>query len=118
MIQDENRNKVVIEFIANGVIVYLPIRNVTTDEYDKSMVRREAMLQSLFDGELETSDPTLRKIQGGALDFSDVPDEKKYRKMTISEISDNLIYQFKTLPEALKFIEEEFTNPQPDHANN
>lgn len=102
-----NKNIVTIEFIANGVIVVLPIRNVTTDEFDKNEVRRQAYLQSLFDGEIETSDSELRRLQG-LTDFKEIAADKKYRKMTVKEIRDELIYQFATLPEALEFIKDEF----------
>lgn len=102
-----NKNIVNIEFIANGVLVVLPVRNVTTDEFDKNEVRRQAYLHSIFEGEVETSDSELRKIQGMD-DFKEIPAHQKYRKMTVKEISDEQIYQFKKLDEALEFIKQEF----------
>lgn len=102
-----NKNIVSIEFIANGVLVILPVRNVTTDEFDKNEVRRQAYLQGIFEGEIETSDTELRRIQG-IEDFKEIPADKKYRKMTMKEIRDEQIYQFATLPEALEFIKNEF----------
>lgn len=102
-----NKNIVNIEFIANGVLVILPVRETTTDEYNKNEVRRQAYYQSIFEGEVETSDPDLRRLQGDE-DFEEIPAHKKYRKMTVKEISDQQVYQFKTLPEALEFIKQEF----------
>lgn len=105
---EHNKNKVTIEFIANGVLVILPIRNITTEEYDKSIAIREAQIHAIYNQELE-SDSEVRRLQG-KLEFEDIPDDKKYRKMTLSEIRDQQIYQFQTLPLALEFISQEFKN--------
>lgn len=100
-----NKNRVTIEFIANGVLVILPVRNITTDEYDKSLVLREAELESMFRSEVE-SDSEVRRLQGK--EPQRIPDEKKYRKMTVSEISDKQMHQFSDLDSALLFIKNEF----------
>lgn len=104
---EHNKNKVTIEFIANGVLVILPIRNITTEEYDKSIAKREAQIHAIYNQELDESE--IKKLQGMP-EFDDVPDDKKYRKMTLSEIRDQQIYQFETLPLALEFISQEFKN--------
>lgn len=107
MFDELNKNIVRIEFIANGVLVTLPVRNITTDEFEKNEVRRQAYLKSIFDGEIETTDSELRRIQG-VEDFKEIPSDKKYRKMTVKEIRDEQVYQFKALDEALEFIKQEF----------
>lgn len=106
MLEEYNKNRVTIEFIANGVLVILPIRNITTKEYDKSIAIREAQIHAIYNQELE-SDSEIRRLQGSQ-SAEDIPDDKKYRKMTLDEISDKQIYQFKTLPLALEFISNEF----------
>lgn len=109
MFNEINKNRVTLEFIANGVLVILPVRNITTEEYDKSQVRREAMLQSMFENEMDTTDPELRRLQGTPT-FEDVPESQKYRKMTVKEISDQQVFQFANLVDALTFIQTEFSN--------
>lgn len=104
-----NKNIVNIEFIANGVLVILPVRTTTTDEFEKNEVRRQAYLHGIYKEESESNDSELNRIRG-VDDFQEIHPDKKYRKMTVKEIRDEQIYQFKTLDEALEFIRTEFKN--------
>lgn len=109
MFNEINKNRVTLEFIANGVLVILPVRNITTEEYDKIQIKREAILESMFKEEMESNDSEIKRLQGRP-DFEDVPDDKKFRKMTVKEISDQRVYQFSNLVDALTFIQTEFSS--------
>jgi hypothetical protein len=103
-----NTSSITIEIVENGFIVVLPVRYSTTQKYQDMMVRREAQYESIFRTEVET-DSEIKRLQGKSND-DDLPFDEKFIKMTVSEAKNKNILVFKTLPEALQFIQDEFKN--------
>jgi len=102
----QNKNKIIIEFVGNGIIVEIPDRTVVTEEYDEYLLKREAHRQRIFTNEAQ-SDDELRNLQGFERP-QPISKAKQFKKLSVSEISDKTTYTFKTLPEVLKFLEDEF----------
>ncbi len=104
----QNKNRIIIEFVGNGIIVTIPDRTVLTDEHDEYIIRKEAQRQRIFMEETQ-SDTEVRRLQGSDI-LQPVDKNNQFRKLSVSEICDKTTYTFKTLPEVLKFLEDEFKN--------
>lgn len=104
--QPLNTSSITIEIVSNGFIVVLPVRYSTTEKYHDQIIKKEAKMESIFRNEVE-SDYDLKRIIGKQ-DDEDLSFDEKFRKMTLSESRNQSIFVFKTLPEALQFIQQEF----------
>lgn len=106
--QDPKQNTILIEFVANGVVVSIPDRTVLTDEYEEYLIKKQARKERIFMEEAGSENEIERMQRQGQGRADSVIPSKQFRKLSVSDISDKTIHSFPTLPEALTFLANEF----------